>query len=98
MIEYLIIGGLLYFGLKKKKSSIGSVDQSPVEKKFLHYLGDKDFELVEPFGGLWKSRGKKLYVRSKKNYNAAFQFLQRQPFVDKVQEAGGDNVICVTLK
>lgn len=105
--ENLLVGVLASVGtflvLKKKKTeSVGAIDASAVEKKFNHYFNDKDFELVEPFGSLWKSYGKKLYIRSKakdlQGYNADISFLERQPFIEEVQPAGGDNVIFVKLK
>lgn len=81
-------------------SGIGGIGElsAEVKKKFNHYFNEKDFELVEPYGNLWKSRGKELYIKSKGNYTATFQYLERQPFIKKVYEAGGDEIICVILK
>ena len=77
--------------------AIGELSES-VQKKFNHYFNDSEFELVEPFGSLWNSRGKKLYIKSKGSYKAAMQYLERQKFIERVYEGGGDNVICVILK
>lgn len=80
-------------------NSIGKVETiSETQKNFMRYFGDGNWELVEPYGSLWNSRGKKLYIKSKLNYRGSLQFLERQNFIEKVSEAGGDNVICVVLK
>lgn len=82
-------------------TGIGSIGNA-VQDKFERYFDPKEFELVEPFGSLWKSRGQVLYVRPIKKdlatYNGAIEMLRRQNWVEEVMEAGGDHIIYVKIK
>jgi hypothetical protein len=60
-------------------------------------MGTKEFPLTEPFGSLWKPRGKKIYVEKKKNDTSAYRIIKSLNWVDNVQEAG-QTAMLVTLK
>lgn len=62
-------------------------------------IGDV-FEVVEPTSGLWQSRGNVLYLRLTGNRRGVGgpSWLQNQNVVEKVQEAGGRDVLKVIMK
>lgn len=62
-------------------------------------IGDV-FEMVEPTSGLWQSKGNVLYLRLTGNRRGVGgpSWLQNQSVVEKVQEAGGKDVLKVTMK
>jgi len=83
---------------------IGAVDSyTAAQKKWLEIMGTSTYILTEPYGSLWKAKGKKVYVQLKErntllNFNNAKHRIEQLDFVDRVLEAGGDNIICVILK
>ncbi|MGC3979045.1 MAG: hypothetical protein QM751_12965 [Paludibacteraceae bacterium] len=73
------------------------------QKTWLERMGTSTYVLAEPYGSLWQAKGKKVYIQLKErnilsNFNNAKHRLEQLDFIDKVYEAGGDNIILVILK
>lgn len=61
------------------------------------YVG-VDFTIQKPYGDMWKSKGNTLYIKLPKNSPWNIDRFQYSNFVEKVQEAGGPDVIKLVLK
>lgn len=84
--------------LESLDDRIGAAMKLTKSQEFwIQRMGTKEFPLTEPFGSLWKPRGKKIYVEKKKNDTSAYRIIKSLNWVDDVQEAG-QTAMLVTLK
>lgn len=78
-----------------KKDSTNKLTKA--QEFWVKRMGTKEFPLTEPFGTLWKARGKKIYVEKKRNDQSAYRIIKSLNWVDSVQEAGATTIL-VALK